>query len=239
MKLSQIGKNLKGTNNIQLTILFYLYSKPTAMQKELFLERFHRNERLIGLSDGVFAIVLTLLVLDLRLPPMHGPVTTSGLWQALVHIQSKFISFLLSFSFVASLWFSHNQLFKLFDKVDNTMLWYNLLLLLMVCFIPFPTILIGEYPHNAVGITLFGSVWVIIPLLIYAIGSRAYHKKYLHSSVNLKRFLYLRKMSLLYAPVSVLPIIISWKLPTLAFAFYVCMMLGGVAAGFLVKVEVE
>lgn len=209
------------------------------MQKELFLERFHRNERLIGLSDGVFAIVLTLLVLDLRLPPMHGHISAAELWQALVGIRSKFISFLLSFSFVASLWFSHNQLFKLFDKVDNAMLWYNMLLLLMVCFIPFPTILIGEYPHNPVGITLFGSVWVVIPFLIYVIGTRAYRKKYLHTSVNLKRYLYLRKMALLYAPVSIAPIIISWRLPTLAFAFYVCMMIGGVLAGFLVKVEVE
>ena len=209
------------------------------MQKELFLERFHRNERLIGLSDGVFAIVMTLLVLDLRLPPLPHPLSAAALWQALLGIQSKMISFLLSFCFVSSLWFSHNQLFKLFDKVDNAMLWYNLLLLLMVCFIPFPTILIGEYPHNPVGITLFGSVWVIIPFLIYVIGSRAYHKRYLHQSVNIERYLYLRKIALLYTPISAIPIIIAWRWPTLAFAFYVCMMIGGVLAGFLVKVEAE
>src|SRR5438270_12326955 len=144
------------------------------MEKVHFLDRFHRNERLISLSDGVFAIVLTLLVLELRVPQLKDHNSAAALWEALTAIRSKLVSFLLSFLFVASVWFSHNQLFKLFDKVDNAMLWYNNLLLLVVCFIPFPTALIGEYPRNPVGITLLGSVWILVPLLIYIIGSRAY-----------------------------------------------------------------
>jgi uncharacterized membrane protein len=183
-----------------------------------------------------FVTVLTLLVLELRVPQLKDHNSTVVLWGALTDIRSKLVSFLLSFLFVASVWFSHNQLFKLFDKVDNARLWYNNLLLLVVCFIPFPTALIGEYPRNPVGITLFGSVWVLVPLLIYIIGSRAYHKKYLHENVDMKRYLFLRRMSLLYVPFSALPILFSWSAPTLAFLFYVVMMFGGVAAGFLVKV---
>src|SRR5438270_313089 len=144
------------------------------MLKEHFLDRFHRNDRIISLSDGVFSIVLTLLVLELKVPQMSSQAGAGELWQALVGIKTKLISFLLSFLFIASLWFSHNQLFKLFDKVDNAILWYNNFLLLVVCFIPFPTALIGEYPRNPVGITIFGSIWVIVPLIIYLIGSRAY-----------------------------------------------------------------
>jgi len=145
----------------------------------------------------------------------------------------------LSFLFVASVWFSHNQLFKLFDKVDNAILWYNNFLLLVVCFIPFPTALIGEYPNNPVGITLFGLIWVVVPLLIFIIGTRAYNKKYLHDSVDIKRYLFLRKMSLYYVPVSTLPIFIAWRAPMLAFLLYVLMMIGAIAAGFLVKVMEE
>src|SRR5438309_1211223 len=107
------------------------------MLKEHFLDRFHRNERVITLSDGVFSIVMTLLVLELRIPKMAPDIGTADMWHALVEIKAKLIGFLLSFLFVASLWFSHNQLFKLFDKVDNTMLWFNIFLLLVVCFIPF------------------------------------------------------------------------------------------------------
>jgi uncharacterized membrane protein len=206
------------------------------MQKEHFLDRFHRNERIISLSDGVFSIVLTLLVLELKVPEMPEHSSAGALWQALVGIKAKLISFLLSFLFVASLWFSHNQLFKLFDKVDNAMLWFNNFLLLAVCFIPFPTALIGEYPENPVGITLFGSIWVVIPLIIFAIGSRAYHKKYLHSSVDLKRFLFLRNMALLFTPLSAVPLAFAWSMPKIAFGFYLVMMVGSIIAGFTVKV---
>jgi uncharacterized membrane protein len=206
------------------------------MLKEHFLDRFHRNDRIISLSDGVFSIVLTLLVLELKVPQMSSQAGAGELWQALVGIKTKLISFLLSFLFIASLWFSHNQLFKLFDKVDNAILWYNNFLLLVVCFIPFPTALIGEYPRNPVGITIFGSIWVIVPLIIYLIGSRAYHKKYLHNTVDLKRYLFLRRMTLLFAPLSAIPLIFAWGLPKLAFIFYLVLMVGSVVAGFAVKV---
>ena len=209
------------------------------MEKEFFLDKFHRNERIIGLSDGVFAIVLTLLVLELRVPHLHEHAGAAEMWKALYGIKSKIVSFLLSFLFIASLWFSHNQLFKLFDKVDNAMLWYNNFLLLAVCFIPFPTALIGEYPKNPVGIILFGSIWVIIPLFIYLIGSRAYHKNYLHKSVDIRRYLFLRRMTLVYAPLSGLPILLAWSAPTVALFLYALMMIGGIIAGFLVKVTEE
>ena len=206
------------------------------MQTEHFIDRFHRNERLAGLSDGVFAIVLTLLVLELRVPQLGEHPDAAAMWEALKGIRSKLVSFLISFLFVASAWFSHNQLFKLFDKVENAMLWYNNFMLLAVCFIPFPTALIGEYPRNPVGITLFGCIWVVIPLLIFIIGSRAYNKGYLHASVDKKRYLMLRRLALLYAPLSILPILLAWSAPTLAFLVYVLQMIGGIAAGFFVKV---
>jgi uncharacterized membrane protein len=206
------------------------------MQTGHFLDRFHRNERLVGLSDGVFAIVLTLLVLELRVPQLGEHPDAAAMWDALKGMRSKLIGFLLSFLFVASAWFSHNQLFKLFDKVDNAMLWYNNFLLLAVCSIPFPTALIGEYPRNPVSITVFGCIWVVVPLLIYCIGSRAYRKGYLHASVDKDRYRFLRRLSLFYAPISALPILLAWSAPTLAFLVYVIMMIGGIAAGFFVKV---
>ncbi len=207
----------------------------TFMQED-FLDKFHRNERVIFLSDGVFAIVLTLLVLDLKVPQLHGEVTAGELWRALLSMKSRLISFLLSFMFIASLWFTHNQLFKLFYKVDNAILWFNNFLLLLLCFIPFPTALIGEYPGNPVGIIIFGCVWVIIPFLIFLIGSRAYRKKYLHKAVDIERFLVLRKLALIYVPVSAVPLAYAWSYPQLSLLFYILMMIGGIASGFTVKV---
>lgn len=205
------------------------------MEKEHFLERFHRNERLAGFSDGVFAIVLTLLVLELRVPHLDENPTGLEMWQALGCIKSKLLSFLVSFIFVASAWFSHNQLFKLFNRIDNTMLWYNNFFLLLICFIPFPTSIIGEYPFNPVGIALFGSVWVFVSLLIYIIGTHAYRKGYIHSAVDIKRYQFLRKVAISYTPLSALPIAFAWSMPVVAFTIYVIMMIGGIVAGFWVK----
>lgn len=206
------------------------------MEKEHFLDRFHRNERIVGLSDGVISIVLTLLVLELRVPQLPEHATALDMWHALAGIRTKIFSFLLGFLFVASLWFAHNQLFKLFEKIDNTMLWYNNFLLLFVCFLPFPTAIIGEYPSNPVGITLFGSIWVVISFMIYLLGSRAYKKNYIHSRVDIRRYRFLRKMALIYSPLSVLPIVLAWSAPKIAFAIYVLMMLGSIIAGSLVRV---
>lgn len=206
------------------------------MQKEHFLDRFHRNERLVGLSDGVFAIVLTLLVLELRVPELKGGAGAKELWVALVGIRAKFISFFLGFLLVASLWFSHNQLFKLFDKVDNTILWYNNFLLFLVCLVPFPAALIGEHPVNPVGISLFGVLYVLIPLAIYLIGTRGYNRGYLHSTVDLKRFLFIRKLSLLYVPLSALPVGVAWLSPKLALVLYLILMIVAIILGFYVKV---
>src|SRR5450432_703331 len=190
------------------------------MSKEIFLDKFHRDERVVFLSDGVFAIVLTLLVLELRVPQMPVNVPATTLWNTVLRMKPSLLSFLLSFMFISSLWFTHNQLFKLFEKVDNVILWLNNLLLLMVCFIPFPTALIGQYFDNPVGIIILGSIWVITPLIIFILATRAHNKNYLNKHVDIAQYLHLRKMTLLVSAISAVPLTFAWYYPKLAFAFY-------------------
>jgi uncharacterized membrane protein len=207
------------------------------MNSEKFLDKFYRNERVVYLSDGVFAIVLTLLVLELRVPQFQENVTNETLWNAIRKMAPNFLSFLLSFMFIASLWFTHDQLFRLFDKVDNGILWLNNLLLLMICFIPFPTALLGQYPDNGAGITMLGSIWVVTPVLVYAMARRAYKKKYLHESVDLKRFKMLTRVSLMFSPLSAIPLTFSWNYPKAAFIYYILRVLLSIFLVFLVRVK--
>ena len=209
------------------------------MSKEIFLEKFHRNERVIFLSDGVFAIVLTLLVLELRVPHLPEDVSAATLWNTVLAMKSNFLSFLLSFMFISSLWFTHNQLFKLLEKVDNVMLWLNNLLLLMVCFIPFPTALIGEYFNSPVGITILGSIWVVTPLIIFFMATRANVKNYLNKHVDLMQFHHLRKIALLFSPLSAIPLTFAWYYPKLAFAFYMARTIFSIILVTRVKVKVK
>lgn len=207
------------------------------MKSDKFLAKFNRNERVLFLSDGVFAIVLTLLVLELKVPEFHDRVTNETLWKAIRHMGPHFLSFLLSFMFIASLWFTHDQLFRLFDKVDNVILWLNNLLLLMICFIPFPTALLGQYPHSGVGITMLGSIWVITPVLIYSMARRSYKKGYLHNSVDLDRFKLLMRISLLFSPLSAIPLTFSWNYPRAAFIYYMFRVLLSIFLVFMVRVK--
>jgi uncharacterized membrane protein len=108
--------------------------------------------------------------------------------------------------------------------------------LFLTCLIPFPTALIGEHPANPVGITLFGILYVLIPLAIYLIGTRALKQGYLHHTVDLKRFLAIRKLTLLFIPLSVSPIAIAWVSPGVAPACYLIMMVVAIIVGFNVKV---
>ena len=109
-------------------------------------------------SDGVMAIVITLLVLELRVPHLQDALSRQGTPDALCLLAPKFAGFLLSFAYVAVFWVNHHHFFDLIVEVSAGLLWLNTLFLLFLCFIPFPTAFIGEYPANPVALTLFALV---------------------------------------------------------------------------------
>jgi uncharacterized membrane protein len=99
-------------------------------------------ERLIFFSDAVFAIVMTLLVLDIRVPPGLVPEEVPS---RVLELWPKFFGYVLSFLVVGSYWIAHHQTFRYVRTYNRTLLWLNLLCLLSISFIPFPTSLLGEY----------------------------------------------------------------------------------------------
>jgi uncharacterized membrane protein len=120
------------------------------------------TDRVVAFSDGVLAVALTLLVLDLKLPPGLG--TEAALWTAVLHLAPAFAAWVVSFTFVITIWINHHYFFDTVRVADRGLLWLNGLLLLGVSLIPFPTGLIGEYPGFAAplallsGTMLFGSL---------------------------------------------------------------------------------
>jgi uncharacterized membrane protein len=95
--------------------------------------------RVEAFSDGVLAIVITLLVLDLR-----APTTRGSMLHELVHQWPIYIPYLASFAYVGVIWVSHHQLFTRIDSVDTGLLWRNLALLLPTSVLPFPTAVLGK-----------------------------------------------------------------------------------------------
>ena len=129
--------------------------------------------RVEAFSDGVLAIVITLLVLEIKLPVLPHGAGTAETIQVLLNLTPQFISFLLGFLFVAVFWVHHHLFFSLIRSVDWGMLWLNNTLLLLLCFIPFPTAFLGDHPDNPVAVCFFALVFMSAGLAFNAMWRHA------------------------------------------------------------------
>ena len=110
------------------------------------------KSRLEAFSDGVFAIVITLLILDIRFPD----VAYSEFKTSLVSLLPRILAYVMSFIIIGLYWVVHHTSMHAIKKTDRGFLWLNILLLLFVSFIPFPTSLLGRYPFQAWPIIIYG-----------------------------------------------------------------------------------
>jgi uncharacterized membrane protein len=100
--------------------------------------------RIEAFSDGVFAIALTLLILEVRPPQLGADADNGQLFAALVGLWPSFLAFVLSFFVVLVMWVNHHELFRLARGVDYPFLFANGFVLLMVTFVPFPTAVLAR-----------------------------------------------------------------------------------------------
>ena len=122
------------------------------------------TERLVAFSDGVFAVAITLLVLDVRLPDLPAHVSNGALAAALVSILPKIGGYVLSFLVVGEFWYLHHQRFRYIVRCDSPLIWLNLLLLLTVSFVPFASAVLSEY-GNATSHALYDGTMALTALL--------------------------------------------------------------------------
>jgi len=115
--------------------------------------------RLEAFSDGVLAIIITIMVLELEAPKEYT-------LEALFEIIPTFISYMVSFLYVSVYWVSHHQLFKITEKIDGKILWANLHVLFWLSIIPFTTNWIGDGDHHTdiVPVILYGFVLLMSQL---------------------------------------------------------------------------
>ena len=127
-----------------------------------FFARFRRgNEhlnRLEAFSDGVFAIVVTLLVLDLKVPALAVRSNPHELAHQLLLLAPNLLSWLISFVIVCKFWINHHYIMGIATHANYALMWLNAIFLMGQSFIPFPTALMGEFHDNALGVSLFGVV---------------------------------------------------------------------------------
>jgi uncharacterized membrane protein len=103
------------------------------------------KSRVEALTDGIFAIAMTLLVLDLKIPELHKPVESSALMAAIAGEKSVFFSFLLSFLYCGLLWLLHHLAMHFIRQLQTALVWLNLLFLMSISILPFSCALLGHY----------------------------------------------------------------------------------------------
>src|SRR5215470_2874655 len=153
------------------------------------------KNRVEAFSDGVFAIVITLLILDIRVPD----VDYSQLLTSLVALLPRMFAYVISFGVIGVYWVAHHQSLQLIGKLNGFLLWLNLLYLLAVSFMTFPTALLGRYPMQPIPIVIYALNLIVanaigLALTLYlrahpewgsGLAHRASHKSfYLYGFVN-------------------------------------------------------
>lgn len=108
-------------------------------------------ERVSGYTDAVFAIAVTLLVLDLTTQALGQVNSDASLWQSLVNMQDQIVGFVVSFLLLSMLWVTHLRQFQLIARADTGLLWLNNFRLLFVVLIPFSTSLQADYSQYLAG----------------------------------------------------------------------------------------
>jgi uncharacterized membrane protein len=108
--------------------------------------------RILALSDGVFAIALTLLILDIAVP---ATTSDNDLAKVLLDLWPRYLAYALSFLVISRFWVIHRQAFRLIVRGDPALVWLNLLLLLFISFLPFPTAVLGEHTGSPAAAVLY------------------------------------------------------------------------------------
>jgi uncharacterized membrane protein len=121
----------------------------------------YRLDRVLSITDGVFAFAVTLLVLDLVVPVLSSGASSADLWAALSNEYVSFLSYAISFLIAGAWWNSHHRIFGYIRRSDATLQWLNLLFLLWIALLPFFTKILSGY------------IWLQLALVLYATDQTA------------------------------------------------------------------
>jgi uncharacterized membrane protein len=161
--------------------------------------------RIEAFSDGVFAIAVTLLVLELRVPQLAEEATNAELWAALLIRWPSYLAYLVSFATILIVWVNHHRIFTIIQRSDSRFLFLNGLLLLVVTTIPFPTALLAEFlqkPSATVACAIYTGTYVLLALAFNAFWRYAsYRNRLLARTVSPEQVAAISR-SLIFGPVS-------------------------------------
>lgn len=143
------------------------------------------SSRIVALTDGVIAIAITLLVLDIAVPEIPDALVDKELGDALWELRPQVVGFIISFWVIGYYWLGHRVVFSHLRNVDLPLIMINLLFLLVIAFIPFATALFADYVPNSLAVAVYSGVMAAAGLTLVAMISYPKAKGRFHVDVSL------------------------------------------------------
>lgn len=178
-------------------------------------------ERVVFFTDAVIAIAITLLVLEIKVPNLHGiGVNDAQLRAALIEQIPKLIGFAISFVVIGMFWQGHNRMFRHVTHYTPALLLLNLYFLMFICFLPFPTGLFSEYPNLQTSFLLYGGTLLVAGLLQWNLWRYLASAKLLVPTLDATAIRWIGLRTLVVPASALLAILVSfWNLPLAGLTF--------------------
>jgi uncharacterized membrane protein len=178
-------------------------------------------ERLVFFTDAVFAIAITLLVLEIKVPDLHGIGESDANLRAALFAQlPKMIGFAISFVVINAFWQGHHRMFRYVTHFSSSLLILNSYFLLFICFLPFPTGVFSEHPNLHTSFLLYGSTLAIAGLLQWNLWCHAASTKLLNPQMDPVAVKWIGRRTLVVPGAALLAVALSfWSLPFAGMAF--------------------
>lgn len=132
-------------------------------------------------SDCVIAIIMTIMVLELKMPKPNSESTTTETINHLRHLLPYFFTYAFSFMMIGIFWTNHHHMFHLLEKTDEILLWQNFLFMFLLSLIPFATAIVGANPYISISPAIYGAVMLLTTLSYllmrhYSLRNKLNHK---------------------------------------------------------------
>lgn len=183
--------------------------------------------RIEAFSDGVFAIAITLLALELPFPHIAHIKGNRELTKAFLNNWPSYLAFVISFFSILIMWINHHAIFRHIHKANSNIMFANGFMLLLVAAVPFPTSLIAEYFNSSAAnsaVAVYAGLFILINISynwLWYVSSR--DKQCLKPGVSVKTIKFFRNIYLIGLPAYIIAFIVAFFSATVALAF--CMIL--------------
>jgi uncharacterized membrane protein len=175
---------------------------------------FHMStNRIEALTDGIFAIAMTLLVLALAVPAISGPLSDAIVKNSLYSLIPSFYTLVLSFILLALFWNIHHRVFQRTKQVDNILLWINMIWLLFIVLVPFSASLTGKYGQFTISHAIFNVNMLGISIFLALNTFYVHQSEYIREKVDPREITVIKRDNVLFIVIALLALALSFIIP--------------------------